>query len=621
MFAQFSIQKKLILGLTGSLVLTIGLSSAVGIWLIGDRLLQRSAREELPVNVTAIRNDLLKVIAGPLAQSRAMAVNPALLKWESEGTPDERAADWQAYAGRLKEVAQASSVYWVSEATGRYHTDKGLDRTLSPNAASDGWFYGFLSAGKQLSLDLDVDKSNNVPNLFINVVFKTEDGKRGITGLGLSVSSLTSLIQNYRIAQTGHVFLVRPDGTVLLHSDAAVTSQHPKVSQMPGWSEDALQPLLKGQAQASSARDSDQGRMMVASSFVPELNLYVFAEVPESEVAGPIRATLWWVTIATGLGSVLVAAVLVTLFSRAIAGPVQRASSLLGEIASGEGDLTREMVVETQDETGELATNFNRFVGTLSGMVRSIRQSTETINVASTEVAVGNQDLSSRTEQAASALQETAAAMAQITNSVQHSASVAQEARELAGAAMQTAQLSGAAMDDVVSTMSEISASSAKIRDIIGVIDGIAFQTNILALNAAVEAARAGEQGRGFAVVASEVRALAQRSAEAAKEIRTLIGASSDMVETGSVNVARAGESLRDLVGSVDRVNSLIADLSQAAVQQGEGIGQINQAITQLDGMTQQNAALVEQSTAAAESLKQQAMALSESVAAFKVRS
>jgi methyl-accepting chemotaxis protein len=621
MFAKLSIQKKLILGLTGSLILTIGISSAVGIWLIGDRLLERSAREELPVNVTAIRNDLLKVIAGPLAQSRAMAVNPALLQWEAAGTPPEQLAAWQAYAGKLKDVAQASSVYWVSESSGRYHTDKGLDRTLSRDAAADGWFYGFLAAGKQLSLDLDVDKSNNVPNLFINVVFQTEGGQRGITGLGLAVDSLTSLIKNYRIAQTGHVFLVRPDGTVLLHGDPTITSQRTKVSSLAGWSEADLLPLLKGEAQASSSRESDQGRMMVASSFVPELNLYVFAEVPEAEVAGPIRSTLWWVTIATGLGSVLVAAVLVTLFSRAIAGPVQRASSLLGEIASGEGDLTREMVVETQDETGELAMNFNRFVGTLSGMVRSIRQSTETINVASTEVAVGNQDLSSRTEQAASALQETAAAMAQITNSVQHSATVAQEARELAGSAMQTAQISGVAMDDVVHTMAEISASSTKIRDIIGVIDGIAFQTNILALNAAVEAARAGEQGRGFAVVASEVRALAQRSGEAAKEIRSLISASSEMVEAGSVNVAKAGDSLRNLVGSVDRVNSLIADLSQAATQQGEGIGQIHQAIAQLDGMTQQNAALVEQSTAAAESLKQQAISLSESVAAFKVRS
>jgi methyl-accepting chemotaxis protein len=621
MFGRLSIQKKLILGLTGSLILTIGISSSIGIWLIGDRLLERSAREELPVNVTAIRNDLLKVIAGPLAQSRAMAVNPALLKWEADGQPDDQAAAWQAYAGRLKEVAQASSVYWVSESSGRYQTDRGLDRTLSRDAPADGWFYGFLAAGKQLSLDLDVDKSNNVPNLFINVVFKTEDGKRGITGLGLAVESLTSLIKNYRIAQTGHVFLVRPDGTVLLHGDPAVTAQRSKVSQLPGWTEAALEPLLKGETHASSSRDASDGPMLVASSFLPELNLYVFAEVPEAEVAGPIRATLWWVTLATGLGSVLVAAVLVVLFSRAIAGPVQRASLLLSEIASGEGDLTREMVVETEDESGELARNFNRFVGTLSCMVRSIRQSTETINVASTEVAVGNQDLSSRTEQAASALQETAAAMAQLTHSVQHSATVAQEARELAGAAMQTAQVSGAAMDDVVRAMAEISASSAKIRDIIGVIDGIAFQTNILALNAAVEAARAGEQGRGFAVVASEVRALAQRSGEAAKEIRGLIGSSADMVEAGSVNVEKAGDSLRDLVGSVDRVNALIADLSRAAVQQGEGIGQINQAINQLDGMTQQNAALVEQSTAAAESLKQQAMALSGSVAAFKVRS
>ncbi|TAK92871.1 MAG: methyl-accepting chemotaxis protein, partial [Aquabacterium sp.] len=285
MFAKLSIQKKLILGLTGSLILTIGISSAVGIWLIGDRLLERASNEELPVNVTAIRNDILQVIAGPLAQSRAMAVNPALLAWESDGTPDEREPAWQAYAGKLKDVAKASSVYWVSESTGRYHTDKGLERTLSRGAASDAWFYGFLSGGKQLSLDLDVDKSNNVPNLFINVVFKTDAGKRGVTGLGLAVDSLTTLIKNYRIGQTGHVFLVRPDGSVLLHGDPSVTSARPKVVDMTGWSAPVLQPLMNGQPQAVSRRDSDQGRMMVASSFVPELNLYVFAEVPESEVA------------------------------------------------------------------------------------------------------------------------------------------------------------------------------------------------------------------------------------------------------------------------------------------------------------------------------------------------
>ncbi|HET8693748.1 MAG TPA: methyl-accepting chemotaxis protein, partial [Aquabacterium sp.] len=546
-FGSLSIQKKLIYSLTAGLVVTIGLSSAVAVWMIGSKMQDRVETQELPANVTAIRNDVLRTITGPFAQSMAMAENPFLLKWESAGLSDERLPDWEQYAQRLKATAKASSVYWVSAATGKYLTEKGVDRVLSRQAASDQWFYGFVDSGKKFSLDFDVDKSTNIPSLFINVRFDS-DGKVGVAGLGLEVASLAETIGQYRIADTGHVYLVRPDGTILLHGDRQLVSGRTKVASLPGWSEQALSPLLAQKNYASVLYNGPSGSTLAASSYIPELNLYVFAEVPEREVIGPVRNTLLVVTILTGLGSVLVSALLVAVISRAIAGPVQRASRLLAEIADGDGDLTRKLNVETQDETGELASNFNRFVGSLASMVGMIRQSTDMINTASSEVAVGNQDLSSRTEQAASALQETAAAMAQITDSVRHSASTATEASSLAQGAVESARDSGQAMQEVVSTMAEISSSSHKIRDIIGVIDGIAFQTNILALNAAVEAARAGEQGRGFAVVASEVRALAQRSGGAAKEIRSLITSSVDMVEAGSGHVQKAGDAIQGLI-------------------------------------------------------------------------
>ena len=258
-------------------------------------------------------------------------------------------------------------------------------------------------------------------------------------------------------------------------------------------------------------------------------------------------------------------------------------------------------------------------LGRIQQTLQQVRSSAGSVNVAAEEIATGNHDLSSRTEQAASNLQETASAMEQLTATVRNSADSAAQANQLAASAAEVAQRGGSVVSQVVSTMDEINASSKKISDIIGVIDGIAFQTNILALNAAVEAARAGEQGRGFAVVASEVRSLAQRSAEAAREIKSLIGASVDKVETGSRLVSDAGATMSEIVASVQRVSEVIGEISTASSEQSNGIGQVNTAVTQLDQMTQQNAALVEQSTAAAESLRQQAQRLSEALAGFRL--
>ena len=251
--------------------------------------------------------------------------------------------------------------------------------------------------------------------------------------------------------------------------------------------------------------------------------------------------------------------------------------------------------------------------------IGAIRSGTHEVSTASSEIATGNQDLSQRTEQTASNLQQTASSLSQLTGNVRQSADAAAQANQLASSATQVARRGGAVVSQVVSTMEEINSSSKKIADIIGVIDGIAFQTNILALNAAVEAARAGEQGRGFAVVAGEVRSLAQRSAEAAKEIKSLIGTSVDKVETGSKLVQDAGSTMDEIVASVQRVTDIIGEISAAALEQSQGIGQVNEAVTRLDQMTQQNAALVEESAAAAESLKDQAHRMTTVVANYRL--
>ncbi|QPC30805.1 MCP four helix bundle domain-containing protein [Caldimonas thermodepolymerans] len=321
------------------------------------------------------------------------------------------------------------------------------------------------------------------------------------------------------------------------------------------------------------------------------------------------------------VGAVVVALLVMvplTVFTvRSIAGSVLRARDLAARIA--QGDLSQDIVAAQRDEIGQLVASMAAMQQSLRTLVGQVRDATGNITSASTEIATGNQDLSSRTEQTASSLQQTAASMEQLTSAVKQSADAARQANQLAASASEVAAKGGAVAAEVVTTMDEINAASRKIADIIGVIDGIAFQTNILALNAAVEAARAGEQGRGFAVVAGEVRNLAQRSAQAAKEIKTLIGASVEKVESGSKLVQSAGQTMNEIVASVQRVTDIIGEISAAAAEQSAGIGQVNVAVTQLDEMTQQNAALVEESAAAAESLKQQAQRLAELVGTFRL--
>jgi methyl-accepting chemotaxis protein len=322
-----------------------------------------------------------------------------------------------------------------------------------------------------------------------------------------------------------------------------------------------------------------------------------------------------------GIGLLLGLAVLIplTFFSvRSITKSLGQAQELADRIASG--DLSRDVAAMNQDEVGQLVSAMGRMQDALRSLVREVQDAAGNISTASSEIATGNHDLSHRTEQTAANLEETASSMELLTSTVQQSAQSSRQASDFASTAAEVAARGGAVVSQVVTTMDQITASSRKIADITGVIDSIAFQTNILALNAAVEAARAGEQGRGFAVVASEVRSLAQRSAEAAKEIKGLIGSSVERVEDGSRLVSQAGETMTEIVSSVRRVSDIISEITASSAEQSDNIGQISQSVSQLDQMTQQNAALVEQSTAASESLREQAVHLTSAVSQFRLQ-
>ena len=441
---------------------------------------------------------------------------------------------------------------------------------------------------------------------------------------GSFLENIKKNLRSLKVGMGGYYFVMRTDG-----AQRGVVAVHPRVEGDNLWErQDSeggkyIQHMINtGRGvhvyDVVNAKDASVRTMITAYDTFAPWNWLVAASINESEVL-EANDELQWLAAGLGVaGALLMTAAIYVVIRRSVVQPLEQGLAVAQAVA--QGDLSQQADIRSNDEIGRLLQGINHTAQSLDGLIRTVQDKAQGVMLASSEIARGNADLASRTESSASALEETAAAMEELGSTVRHNADNATTADMLSREAKNVVTGSGTAVSALVETMAGIDNSSQRIGHIIGVIDGIAFQTNILALNAAVEAARAGEHGRGFAVVASEVRSLAGRSADAAKEIKLLIQSSVDEVRNGNARAAQASEAMQQAVAEMERVSHVISDISHASVEQSSGVGQVAEAISNMDQATQKNAALVEEMAAAAESLSSQAQELLQAVAIFKLR-
>ncbi|ATF86983.1 methyl-accepting chemotaxis protein [Burkholderia gladioli] len=488
-------------------------------------------------------------------------------------------------------------------------TAPGYDPTARP------WYKAALAAGTLVVTKPYGDSSTGAPYVSFSAPMMRNGSADGVVSGAVPLEGVREVVSTVHPTPASLAFVVTRDGQVIAHPDA-------KLALKPATDiAEALTPAaLASLAQAGAPMEIALGGVakLLKAQPVAGTDWYLVIALDKAEATAGLSRVLR--TLGVAMLLTLAAVGLAAFFTSNSFRSLSRVRDAMDTIGSGGGDLTHRLPVAGRDEVAQISASFNAFVDKISAVLHDVKSGVDSMKLATDEIEMGNRDLSQRTETSASNLQHTSAALTELTASVKQSAESAMEASRLATSASEAAARGGAVVTSAVSTMDEIARASARITEIIGVIDGIAFQTNILALNAAVEAARAGEHGRGFAVVAGEVRTLAQRCATAAREIKDLIQSSEASVDTGAQRVQAAGAAMREIVEGIERVNRVIGEIDGAMNEQSTGISQIDRSVAEMDQATQQNAALVEQSTAASATLNEQAHGLSGIVGLFRLR-
>nr|WP_299245920.1 methyl-accepting chemotaxis protein [uncultured Halomonas sp.] len=514
----------------------------------------------------------------------------------------------------LKQLANTGDFLtsFLGRADGSFVSSDGWQAPADYDPRKRSWYQEAVQNNETIVSMPYVEANQGLTVVTFATPIKRDGNLVGVIGTDVAIDNIVADVAAIQPTPSSFAFLSTKGETLIAHPNPEL-SLEPLTHLNGGLTSGVVNKLISNGDWQAFDIDGDKRITIVP---IAGSGWELGVALDEQEATAGLQAIIKS-SLITMLVVAIVAATLLGLWLKRAFGGLVRVSDALENIASGDGDLSRRLPVSGRDEVAKIADAFNRFTDKINDVLLDVRESSDSVRTAAMEIAAGGQDLSGRTETAASNIQETSASMEQLTSTVEHTAQSSRQANQLSESASEVATRGGQVVSQVVETMDDINASSKQIAEIVTVMDGIAFQTNLLALNASVEAARAGEQGRGFAVVASEVRQLAGRSADAAQQIKTLIDTSSTKTRAGAELVRNAGATMDEIVASVARVTDVLGEISAATNEQSQGIGQVNQAVAELDRMTQENAAMVEESTTAAGHLQEQSQRLAQIVGAF----
>jgi len=608
MWNDLAIRHKLSVVIGGALLLSLIISTLISNSAMRDMVMGRMQSQEIPATLNSVANAIEKEINIPLAISKSMAQNHFTNKWLATGEDESQLEDVVEFLKVMQSQNDAITSYIISGNTNNYYSQKGISRQVMPG--SDDWFFNLISSDKKYELIINIEEKLKTAALFIN--YRTQDGN-SIAGIGMGINQVVELVRNYQVGENGLVYITDPDGKIIIHPDSNVKSD----TKLDDYFNDDISDVLLNKKNPQVIQTDNKKDAILSAKYLPSLNWFVVAEIPSSEVTGPINASLMKLVSL----NIVVAILLITVglwVARGVAKPVSNAAKMLNTIASGEADLTKEMPVATGDEVGLLAKSFNNFTSQLRVLIQSVATNAISVSDAAQELLSAAASTEQNTENQQQSVDMVATAINQMGATVHE---ISKNAHDTADSAKQAAVDSQDGQNVVNTTVVGINSLYEKIKSasaiiqtlaqdvgeissVLAVIQGISEQTNLLALNAAIEAARAGEQGRGFAVVADEVRTLAQRTQESTEEINSMInklqsgaqdavGAMNSGIETAQDSVESAdsaGRSLEKITSAINAISGLSIQVATATEQQSSVVEELNNHMINIKNMSDNTA-------------------------------